>query len=186
MNYTLILVIAIVLLIAFMIVKYNRLIALKTNRENAFADIDVYLKKRIDLIPNLVETVKSYASHEKELFENVTKARTSCMNATNADSKIESENMLSWALKSLFAVSEAYPDLKANQNFMQMQTDLKNIEWEVASVREFFNNTTKEFNAFIQMFPNNIIAKMFGFNIAKYFEVENRETLQDAPKVSFS
>lgn len=165
--------------------KYNSIIQLKNNRDNAFADIDVYLKLRFDLIPNLVNTVSWYAKHEQNTLMMVTQARTQYLSAGNVEDKIASNDMLTWALSKLFALSESYPDLKANQNFLSFQVELSDIENKLAASRRFFNSSTKEFNAYIEMFPNNIIANMFGFKAGLYFEVSNREELQDAPKVQF-
>lgn len=155
--------------------KYNKMIFLKTTREQSFADIDVQLKQRFNLIPNLMEAVKWYMKHERETLESLTKARTSFLSATSANGKIEADNMLAGALKSVFAVAENYPDLKANTNFLQFQQELSDIENKIAAARRFFNNSTKEYNAFIQMFPNNIIAGMFKFNEEKMYEVQNEE-----------
>jgi len=155
--------------------KYNKIIYLKTTREQSFADIDVQLKQRFNLIPNLMEAVKWYIKHEKETLENLTKARTSFLGASNANWKMEADNMLAWALKSVFAVAENYPDLKANTNFLQFQQELSDIENKISAARRFFNNATKEYNAFIQMFPNNIIAGMFKFTEEKMYEIQNEE-----------
>jgi len=171
------------LLWLFVATKYNAIIKLRNIREQSFADIDVQLKLRFDLIPNLVETVKWYASHEKETLENVTKARTEFLNAWNIDQKMEADNMLTDTLKSLFAVAESYPDLKANQNFLQMQTELSDIENKIASARRFFNNATQEYNTYIQMFPTNILAWMFSFKEEKMFET--KEVERENVKVSF-
>lgn len=172
------------IVVIYIISKYNGIITLKNNRINAFADIDVQLKLRFDLVENLVNTVKGYATHEKETLENVTKARTSFMNAQSIDDKMEANNMLSQTLKSLFAVSENYPDLKANTNFLQLQTELSDIENKLAASRRFFNSSTKEFNTYIEMVPTNIIASLFKFTPEKFFEVEN-EAEKQAPKVQF-
>lgn len=177
--------IAIVLAI-IIIAKYNQIITLKNNRENAFADIDVQLKQRADMIPNLVEIVKWYAKHEKETFENVTKARTAYMNATWVEWKMEANNMITSALKSLFAVSENYPELKANQNFMHVQTELSDVENKLAATRRFFNSATKEFNTFVEMFPTNIIARLFGFKELPSFTLwDDRAEVEKAPKIEF-
>ncbi len=174
----------IVFLWIYMMMKYNELITLRNNRERSFADIDVQLKQRFDLIPNLVETVKWYAKHESQTLENVTKARTSFMNANNTDEKLSADNMLTWALKSLFAVSENYPDLKANTNFWQLQNELADIENKLASARRFFNSATNEFNTYLEMFPTNIIWSMFWFKREELFEVENEEERKNV-KVQF-
>ena len=167
-----------------LISKYNKIVYLKNTREQSFADIDVQLKQRFNLIPNLMEAVKGYMKHEKTLLEDLTKARTSFMQAGDASSKIWADNMLTGALKSVFAVAENYPDLKANQNFMQFQQELSDIENKISAARRFFNNATKEYNAFIEMFPNNIIAGMFKFERQKMYEVENKEEKKNI-KVAF-
>lgn len=174
----------IVLFVIYVVSKYNSIITLKNNRVNAFADIDVQLKLRFDLVENLVNTVKGYATHEKETLENVTKARTSFMNANSIDDKIEANNMLTSTLKSLFAVAENYPDLKANTNFLQLQTELSDIENKLAASRRFFNSATNEFNTYIEMFPWNLIASMFNFKIEKSFEIETAAE-KEVPKVQF-
>ena len=176
----------IIVVIWFILVwKYNSIIALKNNRENAFADIDVQLKLRFDLVPNLVNTVKWYATHESTTLESVTEARTKYMSAWNVEDKIWANNMLTQALGKIFAVSEAYPDLKANASFLSLQWELSDIENKLAAARRFFNSATKEFNTFIELFPNNIIASMFWFFKWEYFEVENKEEVKNAPNVQF-
>ncbi|PZM86845.1 MAG: LemA family protein [candidate division SR1 bacterium] len=174
----------IALLIITVIVIYNRLVTLKNNRENAFADIDVQLKLRFDLIENLVNTVKGYTTHEKETLQKVTDARTNFMHSNSVEGKIEANNQLTGALKSLFAVVESYPDLKANENFLQLQAELSDIENKLAAARRFFNAMTRELNTAIQTFPSNLIAKNFGFTQVKFFELDN-ETEKKAPKVQF-
>jgi LemA protein len=162
----------VVLSALIVISKYNGIIRLKNIREQSFADIDVQLKLRFDLVPNLVNTVKGYMTHERETFEAVTKARTSFLNAwNNIDWKMEADNMLAWALKSIFAVAENYPDLKANTNFNQLQSELSDIENKIAASRRFFNSSTQEYNTFIEIFPNNIIAWMFNFRTEKLYEI---------------
>ena len=163
------------IIVGYVISIYNRLIKLKNNRDQAFADIDVQLKQRADLIPNLVNTVKGYAKHEKDLFENVSKARSAMLNASTVDEKIDADNQLTGALKSIFALSENYPELKANENFKQLQMELSDVENKLAAARRFFNNATKEYNATIQMFPYVIIAPMLGFKPGKYFEAADEE-----------
>ena len=178
----------IVLLLIFWVVGiYNNLVALRNNRENAFANIEVQLKQRYDLIPNLVNTVKGYAEHEKGLLERITQARTAAMGATNLNDKIEAENALSNALAGLKESVEAYPDLKANQNFMQLQSELADIENKLAAVRRFFNSATKELNTGVQSFPAVLFANMFGFHQEPMFEVpeEERAAVQKAPEVKF-
>lgn len=181
-NYIILWVIAV--LVIYVIIQYNRLVALRNNRENAFADTDVQLKLRFDLVPNLIETVKWYATHEKTVLENVTKARSAFMWASNADEKLEANNMLTWALKSIFALSEAYPDLKANAIFAQLQSELSDIENKISAARRFFNSATNEFNTYLQAFPTNIFAGIFGFKAATMFQVEN-EAERENVKVKF-
>ncbi len=142
---------------------YNNLVKLRNNRENAFANIDVQLKQRFDLVPQLVATVKGYAAHEKELLENITAARTAGVNASSIDDKIRADQQLTSALAGLRIQVEAYPDLKANQNFMQLQGELADIENKLAAVRRYFNSATRELNNAVETFPGNIFAGMFGF-----------------------
>jgi LemA protein len=178
----------IVLLLIFWVIGiYNNLVSLRNNRENAFANIEVQLKQRYDLIPNLVNTVKGYAEHEKGLLERITQARTAAMGATNLNDKIEAENALSSALAGLKVSVEAYPDLKANQNFMQLQSELADIENKLAAVRRFFNSATKELNTGVQSFPAVLFANMFGFHQEPMLEVpeEERAAVQKAPEVKF-
>ncbi|MBO4841506.1 MAG: LemA family protein [Bacteroidaceae bacterium] len=176
-----------VILVVWIIGIYNNLVALRNNRENAFANIDVQLKQRYDLIPNLVNTVKGYAEHEKGLLERVTAARTAAMGATSLNDKIQAENALSSALAGLKVSVEAYPDLKANQNFLELQTELADIENKLAAVRRFFNSATKELNTAVQSFPAVLFAGMFGFHQEPMFEVpqEERAAVQKAPEVKF-
>ena len=188
MSTVAIIVIAVVVLLILGVIGiYNNLVTLRNNRENAFANIDVQLKQRYDLIPQLVATVKGYAAHEKEVFEKVTEARTAAMNATTINDKIAAENQLSNAMLNLKAVAEAYPDLKANQNFMQLQSEISDIENKLAASRRFFNSATKELNNAVQTFPSNIFANMFGFHTEPMFEVpqEERATYDKAPEISF-
>ena len=173
----------VIVLAIFLIFKYNQIIKLRNNRENAFADIDVQLKQRFDLIPNLVETVKGYANHEKETLENVIKARNAYMNAGSISDKINADNQLTETLKTLFAVSESYPDLKASSLFSNLQMELSDIENKLSAVRRFFNASTKEYNTAIQTFPGNIIANIFNFKIEGFFEIPEAE--RTAPKVQF-
>jgi len=177
----------VVLLIVWGISIYNNLVKLRNNRENAFANIDVQLKQRHDLIPQLVATVKGYAQHEKELLERITQARSAAMGATTINEKIEAENQLSSALAGLKVSVEAYPDLKANQNFMQLQTEIADIENKLAATRRFFNSATRELNNAVQTFPSNIFAGMFGFQKEPMFEVpkEERATMEKAPEIKF-
>ena len=183
---TLIVIAVIVVLILCFISMYNGLVKLRNNRENAFANIDVQLKQRYDLVPQLVSTVKGYASHEKDVLEKVTAARAAAMSATTIDEKVAADKAMSSALSGLKISLEAYPELKANQNFLQLQTELADIENKLAAARRFFNSTTREFNNACEVFPSNIIAGMFNFKRAAMYEAtENRETLEKAPEVKF-
>lgn len=176
----------IVLLVIYFISIYNGLIKLRNNRENAFADIDVQLKQRHDLIPQLVETVKGYATHEKETLQNVVNARNQAINATTIDDKIDAENKLSGALNGLRLTFEAYPELKANQNFLHLQEEIADIENKLSAVRRYFNSATKEYNNAVQIFPSNIIANMSGFRTEKMFDLgTNRDLLENAPTIKF-
>jgi len=162
---------------------YNRLIVLRNRVDNAWSQIDVQLKRRYDLIPNLVETVKGYASHESGVFEAVTKARSAAINANGIEQQGQAENMLSGALKSLFAVAEAYPDLKANTGFLDLQAQLSEAENKIAYARQFYNDSVMSFNTAIQSFPNNILAGMFNFTAREYFEIE--AAASEVPQVKF-
>ncbi len=178
------LVLAVIVVIGAVIALYNRLVMLRNRVDNSWSQIDVQLKRRYDLIPNLVETVKGYATHEKETFERVTQARNMAINAGSVAEQGQAENMLTGALKSLFAVAEAYPELKANQNFMMLQEELSGTESKIAYARQFYNDTTMSYNTGIQTFPANVLAGMFGFAAREYFEIElagERET----PQVAF-
>lgn len=154
------------------IVLYNRLVVLRNRVQNAWSQIDVQLRRRYDLIPNLVETVKGYMTHEAETLEKVTQARNMAINAHTVKEQGEAENMLSSTLKSLFAVAEAYPDLKANQNFMMLQEELSGTESKIAYARQFYNDSVMSFNTAIQSFPANLVAGIFGFTQQDYFEIE--------------
>lgn len=181
-------ILAIVVLVAiFAIVIYNRLIALRQTVNQAWADVDVQLKQRYDLIPNLVETVKGYASHERETLEAVTKARQQAISADNVHDQQQAENMLTGALRQLFAVAEAYPDLKANENFLDLQNELADVENKIAAARRFFNNSVAEYNTAVEQFPAVIFATPLGFSKREYFEVETsqREAVEAAPEVQF-
>lgn len=171
------------LIVLYVIAQYNKLVKLKNNINNAFADVDVQMKLRFDLIENLVNTVKWYASHEKETLENLTQARTQFLSAGSQDDKLQADNMLSGALKSLFAVSENYPDLKANQNFLQLQNELSDIENKIAAARRYFNSSINEYNSSIESFPTNLIAGLFGFKYREFFATDEAE--KAVPKVSF-
>ncbi|MDA3936404.1 MAG: LemA family protein [Actinomycetota bacterium] len=175
---------AILLVIAgIAIAIYNRLVVLRNRVKNAWAQIDVQLRRRYDLIPNLVETVKGYATHEAGTFEKVTQARNMAMGAQGAKAQGEAENMLTGALKSLFAVSEAYPDLKANQNFMMLQEELSGTESKIAYSRQFYNDSVMSYNISVETFPNSILAGMFGFTKEDLFEIE--EIAKETPQVKF-
>ena len=178
-----ILVIVVVILGLIFIIIYNSLIKQRNKVENAWAQIEVQLKRRYDLIPNLLETVKGYAKHEKTLLENITKARTAVMSANNVNETAEASNYLSSTLKSLFAVTENYPELKANQNFLQLQKDLLETEDKIAYSRQFYNDTVMKYNISIQTIPTNIIASMTGFQKKELFEAAQTE--REVPKVEF-
>ena len=183
-NPTWIIIGAIVLVLIIAVGIYNALIMLKNKVEEAWADIETQLKRRYDLIPNLVETVKGYAKHEKGTFEGVTKARNMAMKAKTPQEKAEAENMLSDTLKSLFAIAENYPQLMANQNFLDLQQTLKEIEEHLQLSRRYYNATVRDFNTKIEVFPNNIFAGMFGFKKRGFFEVGRAEERENV-KVSF-
>lgn len=178
--------VAVILVITFIGI-YNNLVILRNNRENAFANIDVQLKQRYDLIPQIVASVKGYAAHEKEVLEKVTTARTTAMSATTINDKIAAENQLTNAMLNLRATCEAYPDLKANQNFLQLQNEISDIENKLAAARRFFNSATKELNSGVQSFPAVLFAGMFGFHSEPLFEVGEMEraTLNKAPEIKF-
>ena len=163
-------IVAVLLLVAVGI--YNRLVNLRNRCDNAWAQVDVQLRRRYDLIPNLVETVKGYAKHEREVFQKVTEARSKAINASTVKEQSQAENMLTGALKSLFAVVESYPELKANQNFLMLQEELAGTEGKIAYARQFYNDSVMKFNVKQQVFPSNMIAKMFNFKEKEYFEIE--------------
>jgi len=181
MQFTTILIIILVAVVLWLIAVYNGLIRLKNRVDEAWSDIDVQLKRRYDLIPNLVEAVKGYATHEKELFTKVTEARSKAMQAGSLADKANAENMLSDTLKSLFAVAENYPDLKASQNFAKLQDELSDTENKIQAARRFYNGMTRDFNTKIQVFPNNLLAGTLGFKSREFFEVadaKERENVQ--------
>ena len=185
---TLWIIIGVVVLLALWAVSiYNGLVRLRNNRENAFANIDVQLKQRYDLVPQLVSTVKGYATHEKDLLEKVTAARSAAINATSINDKMAADQQLTNALAGLKVSVEAYPDLKANQNFLQLQGELSDIENKLAAVRRFFNSATKELNNAVQTFPSNLLAGMFGFKKEPMFEVpqSERADIEKAPEIKF-
>ena len=176
----------VVVIVIWAISIYNSLITMRQRTNQAFADIDVQLKQRHDLIPNLVETVKGYASHERGTLEAVIQARNAAMEAPGVEQKVAAENVLSGALRQLFALSENYPNLKANANFQQLQSDLSDIENKLAASRRFFNNAVQEYNTGIQQFPASLFAGMFGFAQRTFFDLgETRAQLEQAPSVKF-
>jgi LemA protein len=186
MTVLIVIIVIVVLLVLVLMGSYNRLVGLRQAANQAFADIDVQLQQRHDLIPNLVETVKGYAAHERGTLEAVTNARAAASTATSVDQKVQAENMLTGALRQLFAVAEAYPDLKANSNFMRLQDELSDIENKLAAARRFFNNAVAEFNAAIQQFPAVLLAGAMGFHERTFFDIgENRAALNTAPEVKF-
>jgi len=178
---------ALLFVIIMMVISiYNRLVRLRNNREQAFADIDVQLRQRHDLIPQLVETVKGYMVHERGVLTEITEARANAMKATSINEKIAAETRLSTALDGLRVSVEAYPDLKASQNFMDLQNEISDVENKLAAARRFFNSATKELNVAVEMFPSNIIAAMFNFKREMMFELgEQRATFEQPPKISF-
>lgn len=171
----------VVLLVLWVVFAYNHFVTLVQRTKEAWADIDVQLKRRYDLIPNLMETVKGYAAHEKSVFQNVTEARSAAMNAQGPEAKGQAENMLSGALKTLFAVSEAYPDLKANQNFLSLQNELSDTENKIQSARRFYNGNVRDLNTAMQVFPGNVIANMFHFESQKFFELGDADAAAREP-----
>ena len=177
----------IVLIGLFVMMIYNRLVALRQTTRQAWGDIDVQLKQRHDLVPNLVETVKGYASHEKETLESVVKARQQAVDASSVKDLAAAENVLSGALRQLFALSESYPDLKANQNFLSLQNELADLENKIAAARRFFNNAVSEYNTAREQFPAVVLANSFGFNEADFFEVaaNERAAVNAGPSVKF-
>lgn len=181
---TLIAIGAAVIIVLYVVATYNGFITLRTRIEEALSGIDVQLKRRADLIPNLVETVKGYAKHEKELFENVTEARSALMSAKSPHEKAAADDMLTGALKSLFAVAENYPDLKANTNFQDLQRQLEDTEDKVAYSRQFYNSNVMDYNAKIQMFPGNLIAGIFNFKAYEFFKADEAD--RENVKVSFN
>lgn len=186
MSTTTIILIVIALIVIWIVASYNHLIALTNRAKESWADIAVQLKRRYDLIPNLVETVKGYATHESSAFENVTKARSAAMGATGTADKAKAENQLSGALKTLFAVSEAYPDLKANQNFLQLQQELGDTEDKIQAARRFYNTTVMTLSIALQSFPGNLVASSFRFKPMDLFELTEADAAAAEPvKVQF-
>ncbi len=183
LSLPLILIGAVVLALLYGVALYNGFVRLATRVDEAWSDIDVQLKRRYDLIPNLVNTVKGYAAHESGVFEKVTEARSKAMQAGSVGDHAAAENMLSGALKSLFAIAEAYPDLKANTNFLELQRELSDTENKIQASRRFYNGTVMELNTKVDMFPSNIVAKMFNFVKREFFEIE--EGQKEPVKVEF-
>lgn len=180
-----IIIIAIIAVLAIWIIEmYNGFVRAKNNCEEGYSTMDVYLKKRYDLVPNLVETVKGYAKHESETFEKIVQARSMIGNASTVEERAEGENQLTGALKTLFAVAEAYPELKANTNFMDLQSQLQTLEGEIAESRKYYNATVKTYNNKVEMFPTNVMATMFHFERKPMFEVNSAEERQNV-KVQF-
>ena len=176
----------IVVVVLWIVMIYNQLVAMRQRVGQSFADVDVQLKQRHDLIPNLIETVKGYAAHERGTLDDVVKARNAAMTAQGPAQQAAAENMLSGALRQLFALSEAYPDLKANQNFQQLQAELSDVENKIAAARRFFNNAVQEYNTGIQQFPAALFAASLGFSQRTFFDVgEERAVVEKAPQVKF-
>lgn len=181
-------VVGIILIIVIWVVSlYNGLVRLRNRRQNAFADIDVQLRQRHDLVPQLVDTVKGYATHERELLTKITEARSAAISAQSINDKIAAETQLGSALQGLKIAVEAYPDLKANQNFLQLQGELSDIENKLAAARRFFNGATTEYNNAVESFPGNMIARNFGFNREVLFDLgtEDRKQMEEPPKIQF-
>jgi len=187
LGFALVLIIALaVLIIVAGIVIYNKLVRLRTTVKSSWSDIDVHLKKRYDLVPNLIETVKGYATHEKSVLENVTLARAAAMKASSPADKAKAENMFTETLKSLFAVAEAYPQLRANENFMQLQQQLKELEDNIEYARRYYNAVVRDYNILTETFPSNIVAGQFRFEKSEFFELEEAGVERKPVKVSFS
>lgn len=178
-----ILALIVIVVVVWLIFTYNRLVTLRNRTKEAWSDIDVQLKRRYNLIPNLVETVKGYAKHEREVFENVTEARAKAMGAKTIKEHSEAENYLSQTLKTLFAVAENYPQLKASENFLELQREIRDTEDKIQAARRFYNTNVRDLNTKIESFPANIIAQSFGFERREFFETE--EAAREVPKVKF-
>mgnify|MGYP001566575180 FL=1 len=185
MTITTIILIVLAVLVLWFVFAYNRFVRLITRAKEAWADIDVQLKRRYDLIPNLVSTVKGYAAHESSAFENVTKARAMAMGAKTLEEKAGAENMLTGALKSLFAVSEAYPDLKANQNFLELQRELSDTENKIQAARRFYNTNVRDLNIATDTFPSNLVANLFKFSKMEFFDLDENSEAKEPVKVQF-
>lgn len=183
-TIVLIVIVGIIVFLAFYVIGvYNKLVNAKNKVENQFSQIDVQLKRRTDLIPNLVETVKGYAKHEEGTLTAVIETRNKAVSATSINDKIDANNQLTGALNKLFALSEAYPELKANDNFLSLQNDLKDTEDKITYARQFYNDTAMEYDNLVEMFPSNIVAKMFKFKKFEYFKIDEKE--KETPKVKF-
>lgn len=186
MLFLLIILAIIIVLIFWAISLYNRLVRLRNNREQAFADVDVQLRQRHDLIPQLVEAVRGYMGHERGVLTEITEARANAMKATTINEKIAAETKLSAALEGLKVSVEAYPDLKASQNFMDLQNEISDVENKIAAARRFFNSATKELNVATEVFPSNIVATLFNFKREPMFELgEKRATIEEPPEIKF-
>jgi LemA protein len=184
MTWVLVVVALLVVLALAVVVLYNRLVRLRNRAENSWAQVDVQLRKRYDLIPNLVEAVKGYASHERETFEEVTRARTAAQQATTVQEQAEAENVLTAAIGRLFAVAEAYPELRASENFQQLQAELSDVEGKIAIARQVYNDAVLSYDNALETVPTNIVAGMFNFEPRPYFEVEDA-AVREAPSVRF-
>lgn len=186
MSFFLVIIVLIVLFALWAVSLYNRLVRLRNGREQAFADVDVQLKQRHDMIPQLVEAVRGYMQHERGVLTEVTEARAAAMKATTINEKISTETRLSTALDGLKVAVEAYPDLKASQNFLDLQNEISDIENKIASARRFFNSATKELNVATEVFPSNIVATLFNFKREPMFDLgEQRATIEEPPKIQF-
>ena len=183
MISVLVLVIVIVGIVSWLVSMYNMLVKLRNMVQNSWAQIDVQLKRRFDLVPNLVESVKCYATHEKEVFEKVTQARSMVQTSQSLEQRQQAENLLTQSLRTLFAVAEAYPQLQANQNYLELQREISDLEAKIAFARQFYNDTTMKYNTETQVFPTNLIAGMFGFLAMPYFQVD--EVQRQAVQVKF-
>jgi LemA protein len=185
MLVTWVIIIILILIVVVAIATYNGLIQAKNRTDEAWSDINVQLKRRYDLIPNLVNTVKGYAAHESKVFEDVSAARSAAMGATSIQDKAKAENQLAGTLKSLFAVSEAYPDLKASQNFQELQQELVDTEDKIQAARRFYNGNVRDFNTKLQVFPTNLFASMLGFKVREFFETDDQAQIQNPVAVQF-
>jgi LemA protein len=184
-TWVIVIVAAVVLLALVLVSLYNRLVRLRNRSENAWAQVDVQLRKRYDLVPNLVETVKGYASHERATFEEVTRARTAAQQAGTVAEQAEAENVLTAAIGRLFAVAEAYPELRASENFQQLQAELSDIEQKIAVARQIYNDAVLSYDNALETVPTNVVAGMFNFEPRPYFEIEE-PAAREAPRVQFS